>query len=167
MGKYLLVAHQTAESRELLEAVKELAAQDSHAKFTLLVPATPVGDLLTWEEGETKEVARARARSAAAWLQGNGITVVGARVGDADPVSAIDDEYLAGGRYDTIVISTLPPGISRWIKMDSVSRLRRKRPRMHVIHVVALDSQSTQEVPTQSAALESHRRADKRSGKQR
>ncbi len=57
MAKYLLVAHQTAERQELLDAAKELAAQDGHAKFTLLVPATPVGDLLTWEEGETKEVA--------------------------------------------------------------------------------------------------------------
>jgi hypothetical protein len=157
MGKYLLVAHQTAESRELLEAVKELAARDSHARFTLLVPATPVGDLLTWEEGETKAVARARAQSAAASLKGNGFNLVRVRVGDADPVSAIDDEFLAGHRYDAIVISTLPPGVSRWIKMDVVSRLRRKRPRMHLIHVVAEDSQSTQEVVTQSP--------DKRSGK--
>jgi hypothetical protein len=167
MGKYLLVAHQTAESRELLEAVKELAAQDSHATFTLLVPATPTGDLLTWEEGETKEVAQARARSAAAWLQDNGMTVVGAKVGDADPVSAIDDEFLAGGRYDTIVISTLPPGISRWIKMDAVSRLRRKRPRIHVMHVVAKDSQSTHGAPIQSAAFESDPSTGHRPGQQR
>ena len=163
MAKYLLVAYQTAESREFLEAAKELAAHDSRARFTLLVPATPVGDLLTWEEGETKELARARARSAAAWLQGNGINVIGVRVGDADPVSAIDDEFVDGRRYDTIVISTLPPGVSRWIKMDVVSRLRRQRPRMPLIHVVTEGSKST-EVPTQSQSLESERRADKQSG---
>jgi len=162
MAKYLLVAHQTAQSRELFDAAKELAAKDSRAKFSLLVPATPVGDLLTWEEGETKEVAQARARSAAAWLQANGIKVVGVRVGDADPVSAIDDELLAGRRYDTIVISTLPPGVSRWIKMDVVSRLRRKRPRMPVIHVVAKDSESSREVPIEGAAPESKQRVDKR-----
>ena len=69
MGKYLLVAHQTAERQELLDAAKELVAKDSRARFTLLVPATPAGDLLTWDEGETKEIARARAQSAAAWLQ--------------------------------------------------------------------------------------------------
>jgi len=149
MGKYLLVAHQTAEGQELLDAAKELAAQDSRARFTLLVPATPVGDLLTWDEGETKEIARARAQSAAAWLQGNGINVVGARIGDADPVAAVDDEFLAGRRYSVIVISTLPPGISRWIKMDVVSRLRRKRPRTLVVHVVPKDSESKEETPTQ------------------
>jgi hypothetical protein len=165
MAKYLLVAHQTAQSRELFEAAKELAAQDPDARFSLLVPATPVGDLLTWEEGETKEVARVRARSAAAWLQANGIKVVGVRVGDADPVSAIDDELLAGRRYDTIVISTLPPGVSRWIKMDVVSRLRRKRPRMPVIHVVA--EEAGRDAPTQGEAIESQPSADKRSPRQR
>ncbi len=140
MAKYLLVAHQTAEERELLEAAKALAAEDRRASFTLLVPATPIGDLLTWEEGETKEVARARANSAAAALQRNGVNVVAVRVGDADPVLAVDDEYLAGRRYDAIVISTLPPGISRWIKMDVVSRLRRTHPRVRLIHVAAKEA---------------------------
>jgi hypothetical protein len=106
-----------------------------------------VGDLLTWDERETKEVARARARSAAAELRSNGITVVDARVGDADPVLAVDDEYLRGGRYDAIVISTLPPGISRWLKMDVVSRLRRKRPGTRVIHVVAEEAAPPQSEP--------------------
>jgi hypothetical protein len=121
----------------LLDAAGKLAAQDANAKFTLLVPATPVGDLVTWEEGETQEVARSRARSAAEALQRQGINLVSVRVGDADPVLAVDDEYLAGRRYDAIVISTLPPGLSRWIKMDVVSRLRRSHPRLRLIHVVA------------------------------
>jgi hypothetical protein len=141
MGKYLLVAHQTAEGQELLDAARELAAHDRHARFTLLVPATPVGDLLTWEEGETKEVARRRAQSGAAALQRHGITVVGVTIGDADPVLAVDDEFLAGRRYDAAVISTLPAGFSRWIKMDVVSRLRRKRPRLRLIHVIAQESE--------------------------
>jgi len=137
VARYLLVAHQTAERAELLEAARGLAADDADATFTLLVPATPVGDLLTWEEGETRLLAEVRARSAAAVLKRHGVNVEEARVGDADPVLAIDDEFLSGKRYDAVVISTLPPGISRWIKMDVVSRLRRERPRLRVIHVVA------------------------------
>jgi hypothetical protein len=144
MAKYLLVAHQTAERRELLDAALDLAAQDADAEFTLLVPATPVGDLLTWEEGEAKEVARARARSAAASLRSHGITVAGAGIGDANPLSAIGDEFLAGGRYQAIVISTLPPGLSRWIKMDVVSRLQRAYPHVRLIHVIADESSSPQ-----------------------
>jgi len=141
MGKYLLVAHQTAEQQELLDAARKLSDQDSHAKFTLLVPATPVGDLLSWEDGETKEVARRRAKSAVAALQRNGINVVGVRIGDSDPVLAVDDELLAGRRYDAVVISTLPAGLSRWVKMDVVSRLQRQRPRLRLIHVIAQKSE--------------------------
>ena len=137
MAKYLLVAHQTAERQELLDAAKELAAQDPRARFALLVPATPTGDLLTWEEGETKEIARRRAQAAASALRRNGINLVGVRIGDADPVLAVDDERLAGRRYDAIVISTLPPGLSRWIKMDVISRLRRTHPGWRIVHVVA------------------------------
>lgn len=137
----MLVAHQTAEQEELLDAARKLSDQDSHAKFTLLVPATPVGDLLSWEEGETKEVARRRAKSAVAALQRNGINVVGVRIGDSDPVLAVDDELLAGRRYDAVVISTLPAGLSRWVKMDVVSRLQRQRPRLRLIHVIAQKSE--------------------------
>ena len=120
-----------------MDAARELAAHDAKASFTLLVPATPIGDLLVWDEGDTKEVALARAQSAAEALQRYGIKVVDARVGDADPVLAVDDEFTAGRRYDAIVISTLPPGLSRWIKMDVVSRLRRTHPRVRLIHVVS------------------------------
>jgi hypothetical protein len=152
MARYLLVAHQTAERQELLDAVKELAAGDPQATFTLLVPATPVGDLLTWDEREAKEVAQSRAESAAAALRGQAINVVESRIGDADPVSAVDDEFLAGHRYDAIVISTLPIGVSRWIKMDAVSRLQRKRPRMRLIHVVAKEEGSADSAADASEA---------------
>ena len=137
MAKYLLVAHQTAERRELLDAARELAAHDAKANFVLLVPATPVGDLLVWDEGDTNQVAQARARSAAEALKRSGVKVVDARIGDKDPVLAVDDEFTAGRRYAAIVISTLPPGLSRWIKMDVVSRLRRTHPSVRLIHVVS------------------------------
>jgi hypothetical protein len=136
MGKYLLVAHQTAEASELLDAALALAAEESEADFTLLVPATPVGDLLTWHEGEAKQVARQRAESASAALRRNGLNVVEVKVGDADPVLAIGDEFVEGRRYDAVIISTLAPGVSRWIKMDAVSRVRRQHPNLRLIHVV-------------------------------
>lgn len=155
MGKYLLVAHQTAERPELLEAALKLAADDSKAEFTLLVPATPVGNLLTWEEGEAKEIARARAKSAAASLQRRGLNLVGVRVGDADPVLAVSDDFLEGHRYNAIVISTLPAGLSRWIKMDVVSRLRRSHPNVRVIHVVAKEAGSPTEASVDRAGSSS------------
>ena len=137
MAKYLLVAHQTAESEELLAAARELARRDTDAEFVLLVPATPVGNLLVWEEGATAEVAQRRAASARARLGDNGLRVTDARTGDPDPMAAIGDEMNAGRRYDVIVVSTLPAGISRWLRLDLLSRIRRNFPRERVIHVEA------------------------------
>jgi hypothetical protein len=45
-------------------------------------------------------------------------------VGDADPVAAAE-AVLRRQSFDEIIISTLPPGISRWLKMDLASRVAR------------------------------------------
>jgi len=51
-----------------------------------------------------------------------GATVRGS-LGDAEPLSAIQDAVNLG-HYDEIIISTLPPRISRWLKLDLVSKTR-------------------------------------------
>jgi len=135
MAKYLLVAHQTAQSDELLGAALDLARDDQHAEFVLLVPATPVASLLVWEEGETMELARRHAAAARARLEQHGLDVVAARPADADPMAAIADELHDGHRFAAVVVSTLPAGLSRWLRMDVISRVRRNFPRHRVIHV--------------------------------
>jgi hypothetical protein len=137
MARYLLVAHQTAECDELMEAAGDLAREDPAAEFVLLVPATPITNLLVWEEGETLEVARRRAASARDRLQARGLRVAEARTGDPDPLAAIADEMHGGHRYAGIVVSTLPAGLSRWLRMDLLSRLRRQFPRQRLVHVTA------------------------------
>src|SRR6266436_4832606 len=57
-------------------------------------------------------------------------------VGVPEPLQAITDELLAHPAYDALVICTLPPGISRWLKLDLVHRAERKFG-LRVIHVVA------------------------------
>lgn len=136
MAAYLLVAHQTAASDELLAAARDLRTEDPNALFVMLVPATPVGHLLVWEEGETGELARGAAEGAQARLKAHGLNVVEALVGDPDPLHAIGDELRRRHhRYHAIVLSTLPAGVSRWLRMDVVSRVRRHYPRLRVIHV--------------------------------
>jgi hypothetical protein len=44
-------------------------------------------------------------------------------VGDAEPLMAIHDAVNLG-EFDEIIISTLPLGISRWLKLDLVSKAR-------------------------------------------
>ena len=135
MARYLLVAHQTAQSDELLAAARELAREDRLAEFVLLVPATPVVNLLVWEEGETMEVARRHAAAGSARLRRHGLHVADARPADQDPMAAIADEIHDGQRFAAIVVSTLPSGLSRWLRMDVISRVRRNFPRHRVIHV--------------------------------
>lgn len=137
MARYLLVAHQTAQSDELMAAAAELARDDPVAEFCLLVPATPVNSLLVWEEGETMEVARRHAAQARARLEQYGLRILDARPADPDPMAAIADELHDGQRFAAVVVSTLPAGLSRWLRMDVISRVRRNFPRHRVIHVTA------------------------------
>lgn len=135
MSRYLIVAHQTATSDELIAKLRELAAEDQSAHFTLLVPATPVNHLLTWTEGEATARARAVAAEARACFEREGLHVEDARPADESPLLAISDG-LSDSYYDAVVISTLPPGISRWLKLDVHERAR-QRFDLPVISVVA------------------------------
>jgi hypothetical protein len=137
MARYLMVAHQTAASPELIERARALAAAQPGTEFVLLVPATPPGHLLhNWEEGEVRDIARRRARTAAEQLLAAGVPVVDARIGDASPLQAVEDELLERPDYDGIVVSTFPPGVSRWLRGDLPARLRRRYD-LPVEHVVA------------------------------
>lgn len=138
MGRYLLVAHQTADSPELRSKVIELLDEDPAAEFVLVVPATPIG-LLPAVGGENRtaiEVARLRAGRARSLLEGVGARVTAARIGGYDPLVAVEEE-LHGGTYEAVVITTLPPGVSRWLRLDLPARVSRRFPGIKVIHVVA------------------------------
>ena len=137
MARYLVVAHQTAGSPELREQLLTLSRDDPAAEFTMLVPATPPSNLLVWEEGEAKEIAHRRAEESQRLIEQAGLKVRAARVGDHEPLQAIGDELEAHSGYRALVISTLPPGVSRWLKMDLVSRARRSFPRLRIFHVVS------------------------------
>lgn len=135
MSKYLIVAHQTALSPELQSKVSALIAQDAAAEFAVLVPELP-GVPLTWE-GETVDVAGLRAEATKAVLEEKvGARVFRTAVGPSDPLQAIADEVRAHPGYTTLLISTLPPGISRWLHLDLVHRAGRKFG-LPVIHLVA------------------------------
>lgn len=135
MSRYLVVTHQTALSPDLKRRVRALVAEDSAAEFAVLVPEAP-GLPLTWE-GETVDLARQRAEAAKTLLEETaGARVFRTAVGAPDPLQAITDELLMHPGYDVLVICTLPPGVSRWLKLDLVHRAERKFG-LRVIHVVA------------------------------
>src|ERR671910_642242 len=63
MARYLVVAHQTVTSPELVKQVRVLREQDKDAEFVLLVPATPVRHLLLRRGDEHDAEATARKRA--------------------------------------------------------------------------------------------------------
>ena len=66
-----------------------------------------------------------------------GLNLVSTVIGPADPLRAIEDmANMRDGLYDVIVISTLPLGLSRWLRRDLPSRVR-SRFGIEVEHVVS------------------------------
>jgi hypothetical protein len=57
--------------------------------------------------------------------------------GDAEPLMAVHDAVNLG-EYDEIIISTLPLGVSRWLRLDLVSKV--KAIGLPVTHVLAPSS---------------------------
>ena len=69
-------------------------------------------------------IARKRMDEALERFRANGAEADGV-VGDANPVRAIDDVLIAQP-YDEIILSTLPSGVSRWLKLDLPHRVEQR-----------------------------------------
>jgi hypothetical protein len=118
----LVVAHKTAATQPLLDAVRE-RAQRGPATFTLLVPNATHG-LHKFVDPEDQNASEANAviEQALPLLSEAAGAHVGAIVGDPDPVAAVHDAVNAHG-FDEIILSTLPARVSRWLKLDLPSKV--------------------------------------------
>jgi nucleotide-binding universal stress UspA family protein len=160
--RYLVVANQTLGGRQLLDKIHEYTAAGP-CRFHVLVPATPIQQY-RWPPplavpptagggvfaepppvpeaaGDTHARARAHARlrEELARLRALGVDADG-EVGDPEPLEAIR-EILTRERFDEIILATLPPGISRWLRMDLPHRVARSTnlPVTHVVSQAAQD----------------------------
>jgi GABA permease len=132
MRRYLVVANQTLDSDALWEWL-ETRAREGPTAFHLLVPVThPSG---SWTESGVRREATDRLAEAQARFARLGAEVTG-EVGDVSPFRAVDD-VLIRESFDEVVVSTLPPGPSRWLKLDAVNRIRLAHPHLPVSHVMA------------------------------
>jgi hypothetical protein len=132
MRTCLVVANQTLGGEHLMEEVRARVASGPY-RFYVLVPATRPLDHATWKEEESRAAAAARLTEALASFRDVGAEADG-RVGDHNPMLAIDDA-LRDVAADEIILSTLPPGVSRWLALDLPSRVR-AHVRVPVTHVI-------------------------------
>jgi hypothetical protein len=108
--KLLVVANQTVDSDELHDALHARAERDRLA-VTLLVPQDE-------HDGLGHRVNAALVR-----LHATGIDAE-AMLGDVDPACAVIEVW-DPLRWDEVLISTLPLGASRWLRIDLPRRLTR------------------------------------------
>jgi hypothetical protein len=124
----LVVANRTADSDELLEALKARAAERPTA-FTLVVPPMSGGP-------DAREAAEGKLAAALERSQEAGLEITG-RVGPPDPVDAVHAVW-DPREFDEVIVSTLPGQASKWMLMDLPHRVARFTG-VQVTHVVASD----------------------------
>ena len=142
MRRYLIVGNQTLASDQLAEKLQHILAAGP-TEIHVVVPATPTHEHFTWTEGAAHEVAERNLKSAIARFSELGAEVNG-EIGDAHPMEAIR-AVLHHQPFDEIILSTLPLGLSRWVKQDLPHRVRREfgLPVSHVVGESAPPAPST------------------------
>lgn len=137
--RVLVLANQTVEADELREELKRID-ETGQAQYFVCVPANPVdtgqaehkGAVFIWEA--TVEAAQQRLDYTLDSLRSAGLDAEGA-LGEYRPMQALADAVKQFGP-DRIVICTLPPDRSAWLRFDVVERARAEYE-VPVTHVVA------------------------------
>src|SRR5687767_2727906 len=131
MAKILVVANRTVESPELEEALKERAAKGD-AEFTVVVPSAHGFAKAANPDAGIAE-AEGHVHNALQKFRDDGLAVRG-RLGDPDPVAAVQDAANADS-YDELIVSTLPTHLSKWLRLD-LPRKAAHATGLPVTHVV-------------------------------
>lgn len=116
-ARVLVVAHRTAATPALLDAVRERAAQGG-ATFTLLVPKPVHGaDRIADPEDVSSDEAQMTLELALPLLEDAAGGPVEGVIGAANPMDAVADAVNTRG-FDEVIISTLPQRVSKWLHLD-------------------------------------------------
>ena len=116
-ARVLVVAHKTAATPALLEAVRERAARGT-ATFTLLVPKPTHGlDRVADPEDVGADEGQQVLALAIPLLEEAAGGPVEGMIGAPTPIEAIADALNQHG-FDEVIISTLPSRVSRWLHLD-------------------------------------------------
>jgi hypothetical protein len=124
MANVLVVAHRTATDPALFDAVRA-RAERGPARFHLLVPNPAHSEWHVLHPGRrdrVDEAERVLTRALPVLSEACGCEVTGSVSIRHDPMDAIE-EAIFSKRFDEIIVSTLPHGISQWLHLDLPSRV--------------------------------------------
>jgi hypothetical protein len=120
--RVLVVAHRTAATPALIEAVRDRAARGP-CTFTLLVPNQAHGlARVTDPEDQAEDEAQGVLALALPLLEDAAGAPVRGIIGDPEPLNAVQDAVNLEG-FDEIIVSTLPARVSRWLRLDLPHKL--------------------------------------------
>ncbi len=133
--RILVLANETCAGAAVCDEVRYRAGHGP-AEVLVVAPVLKASRVGHWFDSDTagaRATATERLETSVAALRAIGLDATG-RLGDSDPLQALDDAYRVFGP-DEIVISTHPPGRSNWLERQVVDRAR-ERYRVPVTHVV-------------------------------
>jgi hypothetical protein len=104
----------------LLEALKQRGEGN---EFVLVVPASGHGLEKASDPDAAHEHTVPHLDAALESFRGAGLNVEGS-IGDGDPLAAVQDAANFG-KFDEVIVSTLPQRASKWLKMDLPTRVER------------------------------------------
>jgi hypothetical protein len=120
--RVLVVAHRTAATPALLDAVRERASRGRTA-FTLLVPNSAHGlHRVVDPEDQNRNEAEEVLELALPLLEEAAGGHVESLIGDPNPLNAVQDAINIHG-FDEIIISTMPARVSKWLRLDLPSKV--------------------------------------------
>lgn len=122
--RVLVVAHKTAATQPLLDAVRERAERGA-CTFTLLVPNATHGLhklVNATEQGAASEAQTVLERALPLLRESSQMPVEGL-IGDPDPMAAVHDAINLHGPFQEAIVSTLSAKLSRWLKLDLPSKI--------------------------------------------
>lgn len=138
MKHILIVANQTAGGAHLRTEVARLIDEGA-TRFTFVVPATRPKKGLTWTESTAHALAEERLQRAIASLSDLGAEFGGV-VGNERPMDAVMD-VLREHAFDEVIVSTLPHGLSHWLRADLPARVARYSG-LPVHHIVGMPEEA-------------------------
>lgn len=147
--KVLLIANRTLASRKVFERIVWLRDESATVEVHIVVPVTPSDDSPSVDHDLygrpvvdylAIDAATARLGAAVSTIAELGVEVTG-ELGSPDPLTALRTA-LRRDEYGRVVLSTLPAGTSRWLRMDLVHRAQRLAGSIPVDHVIG-DEEST------------------------
>lgn len=121
-ARVLILAHKTAATPALLEAVRQRASRGP-CRFTLIVPRPTHGlHRVIDPEDQVDDEGRRTLDNALPLLSDAAGSAVEGLLGDPAPLTAVEDAINLHG-FDEIIVSTLPAHLSRWLKLDLPSKI--------------------------------------------